>query len=325
MAAKIRFLYSSTEIKNAIKSIFSDARQRRVAITAFVGDSANAYLPKPKGIELYCWPKAGGTNPDALRYLLTLGVKIYFSESLHMKIYWASGKEVIITSANLSTNALGAGGLKEIGVHISDSQVNIDKIISSIKARPLSTARLLRLDKEHKRFNNLNDHNKTRSNVPSFRSWYQSPSRSAWQLSSFVVAKLKLATNAKAILEREHGATAYTDLMTAPSNIYEEDDWILCYNKETENARWASWMYADHVVKVSAKDKKAYDKENPCQVIQVSKLKAYGTPPFRTDRKFKRAFAKAVQDYGGIEKLDNLASSKPPPKLIDLIYKHYKK
>src|SRR5215210_4527181 len=130
----IEILSSSKEIKAAIKDIFSVKNQRRVAISAFVGDEANAYLPYPKGIELYCCPKAGGTNPNAIRDLQTRGVEVYFSDSLHMKLYW-SKKGVIITSANLSTYALGSGGLKEIGVLLPASTVNITKIIQSISAR----------------------------------------------------------------------------------------------------------------------------------------------------------------------------------------------
>lgn len=100
----IKILSSSKEIKAAIRDIFSIKNQRRVAVTAFVGDEANAYLSYPQGIELYCWPKAGGTNPAAISDLQTRGVKVYFSDSLHMKLYW-SKKGVIITSANLSTNS----------------------------------------------------------------------------------------------------------------------------------------------------------------------------------------------------------------------------
>lgn len=138
---KIKILSSSKEIKAAIKEIFKSNRRRRVAITAFVGDEAHAYLSNPENLELYCWAKAGGTNPIAIRELILRGAKVYFSDSLHMKLYW-SNQGVVITSANLSTFALGSGGLKEIGVLLPASSVNIDKIIKSLDTQIASEEKI---------------------------------------------------------------------------------------------------------------------------------------------------------------------------------------
>src|ERR1051325_11165032 len=104
-----KLLYKSSDVRKAIAQIFSLSKGRRVAITAFVGDGAEAYLRKPEGLTLICWPKAGGTNPNALRKLIKLRVQVYFADALHMKLYWTEDKGAIITSANLSTNALGIG------------------------------------------------------------------------------------------------------------------------------------------------------------------------------------------------------------------------
>src|SRR5262245_37865896 len=109
-------LYTAAEVRSAIVRLFSFSRGRRVAISAFVGDGAEAYLPKPSGIQLICWPKEGGTNPNALRRLMAKGVEVFFCDALHMKVYWAEGRGAVVTSANLSRNALGAGDLKEVGV-----------------------------------------------------------------------------------------------------------------------------------------------------------------------------------------------------------------
>jgi hypothetical protein len=81
-----KVLYTSAEIRKAITQLFSSSRKRRVAISAFVGEDAEAYLPKPNGLELFCWPKGGGTNPNAIRKLRKLGVKVYFSRAVHMKV-----------------------------------------------------------------------------------------------------------------------------------------------------------------------------------------------------------------------------------------------
>jgi hypothetical protein len=108
----------------------------RVAITAVVGRGARAYNRNPKGVEIICWPKAGGTNPLELRRLKKAGARIRFANRLHMKVYWAARRGTIITSANLSTNTLGAGNLKEFGVFLPADAVNIDDVIESRSAVP---------------------------------------------------------------------------------------------------------------------------------------------------------------------------------------------
>src|SRR5690349_21276883 len=127
-----QILYTSTDVRSAIIDVFRNSRGRRVAITAFVGNGVESYLPKPKGIELVCWPKAGGTNPEAIRKLIKLGVSVSFSPGLHMKIYWTEDVGAVITSANLSTNALGAGNLMEFGVLVPSKQIDINKLLRRI-------------------------------------------------------------------------------------------------------------------------------------------------------------------------------------------------
>ena len=102
---------------------------RRVAISAFVGDGARAFIRKPLGVEIICWPRAGGTNPLELNRLKNAGAHISFADRLHMKVYWAAKRGAIVGSANLSTNALGAGGLKEFGVLLPPGSIDIDELI----------------------------------------------------------------------------------------------------------------------------------------------------------------------------------------------------
>lgn len=90
----VRILYTSAQVREAIINLFSLSKGRRVAITAFVGDGAEAFLPRPKGLELVCWPKAGGTNPNALRKLMKRGVQVSFSDSLHMKVIGQKTEEL---------------------------------------------------------------------------------------------------------------------------------------------------------------------------------------------------------------------------------------
>src|ERR1700677_1929169 len=107
----MRALYNSNEIRRAVRATFGTGSGRRVAVVAFVGTGAEAYIPKPKGLELYCWPSPSGTSAKAIRTLQRLGVTVYFVPRMHMKVYWSAKRGVIIASANLSTNAYGQGDL----------------------------------------------------------------------------------------------------------------------------------------------------------------------------------------------------------------------
>jgi hypothetical protein len=145
MGLNMKLLYDSGQVQRAIKRIFKICKGRRIAITAFVGEKAIAYLPKPKGIELVCWPKAGGTDPNSVRDLIRRGVKAYFVPNLHMKLYWTQDKGAVLTSANLSKSALGSGGLKEIGIFLDSDEVNITRIWRTIQPRPVLNGSLDKL------------------------------------------------------------------------------------------------------------------------------------------------------------------------------------
>ena len=124
-------LYSSAAIHAKIKSILGQPKngERRVAIVAYVGEHAPAYLPQPKGLSLICCPAPGATSAAALRRIMHAGANVRFAERLHMKVYWSQARGCIITSANLSSSALGASGLKEAGVFLPPGSVDIDELI----------------------------------------------------------------------------------------------------------------------------------------------------------------------------------------------------
>ena len=181
-----KILYNSDEIRKELIKLFSSSNYRRVAITAFVGEGAENYLPKdPKGLSLICWPKAGGTNPHVLDKLHNRGVKISFVDSLHMKLYWAESAGAIITSANLSNNALGGTNLKEVGILIPSDEIDIDEIISLLNRRDLSVRELEKLYKEHDVFysNRQNNYVQQKSSIYTFAQWYETSRAHTWKIS----------------------------------------------------------------------------------------------------------------------------------------------
>jgi hypothetical protein len=108
--------------------------------------------------------------------------------------------------------------------------------------------------------------------------------------------------------------------MGLPEQKYNKNDWLLCYGINKKRIQ-SNWMFADHVIKISRNDK-AYDRDYAYQTIQVHPLKLCSEPPFVVNTSFNQAFSKAVDESGGTSKIPAISPSK---KLIDLIYKNYKK
>ena len=176
----VKVLYSSKEIREELHRIYADTAQKRIAISAFVGMDAISYLPNPKGIMLICWPKEGGTNPDGIRRLIEEEVDVHFCDSMHIKLYWTQKHGAIITSANLSSNAMDTGHLLEFGILLPSRCINIKKLLSSLKIRQAKENEIRTLDVEH-------DHYYRKKQVkPStvkqtFLKWYNSKYRKNWK------------------------------------------------------------------------------------------------------------------------------------------------
>jgi hypothetical protein len=149
-------LEDSSEIHSKIKWLFSEetSNLRRVILVAFVGARADQLLPDVKGVQIYCWPQIGATHPLGLEKLEDRGAVIYLADNLHTKLYWVEGRGAVITSANLSDNALKYGRQHEMGVYLEDSgAVNIEDIIDELEELgydPLTSQELDRLKSKHK-------------------------------------------------------------------------------------------------------------------------------------------------------------------------------
>jgi hypothetical protein len=315
----IELLYNSSDVRKAIVRLFRLSRGRRVAVVAFVGKGAEACLPKPKGLELICWPKEGGTHPDVVRDLIKRGAKVRFVDSLHMKLYWSEDQGAIITSANLSNNALGSGDLKEVGIKLGPGIVDIDRILESVDDRAVTDRELKLLDKRHKRFwiNNRGAIFK-KEKAKTFLDWLELPFRSDWKLGSWG-ATGSFAEEAKRISKEDYNVSSPHQFLGAKIGDYEEDDWVLTYR---ENKPWeVEWLYVNYIVKIH-RDEKAYDREIPRQIVQVWPLSKYPRPPFRADKKFGRAFHNAISQFSDSEK-EEMDACQPPKRLLSLIKKYY--
>ncbi len=310
-----RVLYNSSEIRKEIIRIFKSYNERRVAISAFIGEGADAYLPTPQGLQLICWPKAGSTNPDMLRELIKRGVDVFFADDLHMKLYWSESQGAVLTSANLSTNALGSGNQKEIGILVSSKDIDIDHLIASIQTRHASKNELQELDRLYKSYVVRNPHEfKYRHRAMSFAEWYESPFRKEWKLGWYGEYG-PISSIAKERAMREYGVNEPKDWLNACEGEFKEGDWILSF-KLIRLPRQLQWISVDDVVSVPKSDK-AYEKEYPYQVVQTHPNNCYPQPPFRiNNKKFMKAFSNAVQKFG-VDKVKKVIT--PPNDLIKFI------
>lgn len=317
----MKILYTSAQVRNEIVRLFSQSKGRRVAIAAFVGQGAETVLPNPKGLELICWPKAGGTNSDVIRRLIKRGAEVYFVDSLHMKVYWTKSGAVI-ASANLSTNALGSGNLREIGVLIPSKQMDIDKIISSLNYRPASQRELANLDKATHAYTTGKFVPTNQSQISTYRQWYDLPYRAKWKLGWWTKYASKWSSSAKSKSWEAYGVREPHDgLYCGSKNDYQLGDWVLSLNLSGKSPKTIYWTCIDFLVRIAKTDKGSYFKDSPYLAVQVWPLARYPQPPFKVDASFKTAFKKAAKEYG-IDAIKELSTTNTPRKLLELIYVH---
>ncbi len=315
-------LYRSADVRNKIIDILENSHGRRVVITAFVGEGADAYIPNPKGIQVICWPKAGGTNPKAVRQLLNNGAKVFFCKSLHMKVYWTEDMGTVITSANLTQNALGAGNLREVGIWIEPGKFNIDRVLSSLSYWKPTAHDLYELDNAHHEYYIANKLKSDSATLLTYPEWYRSAHRARWHICWWSSSNVYLAETAKPVLFQKYRVTTAQEYFNSNDKAdYPKNIWVLCFTSYGKRLTTFSWMHIDLVVRVSKSDKKAYEPGYPFQFIQIWKRKSYPPPPFVINNAFREALRKAAKKATW-DKLDTWA--KPTPNFLKWIDEFYK-
>lgn len=253
----MKILKTSASIRKAVTWLMRTTKARRVAVVAFVGAGARAFIPRPKGVQIICWPKAGGTNPLELRRLKKMGADIRFADGLHMKVYWAAGRGTLITSANLSTNALGAGSLKEIGVLLPSDAIDIDDIIASLKSRRFNKAEMRKLEELHRKINARQPRQTEKRERVEFLEWYSLPAHSEWKLGWWDDYG-QCSKQAKEIVRADFNKTEPEDFISCRRHDFRQADWVLCFRLIEKGASAPKWMFVDFMARVGRKDKKAY-------------------------------------------------------------------
>ena len=189
----MEILYTSADVHTAIKFVLGapQPNERRVALVAYIGSKAEAFLPNPDTLEIVCCLEPLATSAIALNRLRTRGAKIYKADRLHMKVYWSSIKGCVICSANVSINALGKGGLKEAGVLLPPGTVDVEKLLSESKPSPISNVdlRSLQYKSDILQASVGNRSKNKKSPNLNFQEWFQSKSRTTGSLDGGKITK----------------------------------------------------------------------------------------------------------------------------------------
>lgn len=177
------YLKNSDEIRKKIAHLF-DTADPKVAIVAFVGSSAIEYIPNCNNLQVYCWPLPGATSANGIRLLQQKGVKVFFSDNMHKKIYWAKGNGAVVASANLTYNGLSGKELQESGVFIPADKFDIDAEINNLKSIRLAGRQEIEdLERKSRIFGSIV--HSTNNKVISFREFMELPYRPKIKILSY--------------------------------------------------------------------------------------------------------------------------------------------
>jgi len=313
-------LYSSADVHQTIKRIFREphGRERRVAVVAYVGDDAEAYLPDPDRLEVVCCPAPAATSPLAIRSLLKRGASVRFADSLHMKVYWSSHRGCVITSANLSSAALGMNGLKEAGIFLPPGRVDVDRLLRYANPHKITTAEMRAL------FRGSVARRQTRKRKSANRrqdylDWYNAPYRDAarWKW-AWWEGYCKPCSAAKAVSHKHFGVPKPYDWINCQKAEVRAGDWLLCFQLTDAGANGFGWQHVDYVVQVQERERGVYEARSPYQAIQVHTNAHYPAPPFHITPGFRSAFNKAIAQHG-VTKLKEQRWGYPPRRLLDRV------
>jgi hypothetical protein len=314
-----RFLPDGQTIRQTVRRIFSEEKRRRVALVAFVGGNAQAYLPRPRGLQLVCWPQAPGTDPATVKFLLKRKVNVCFSKRLHMKVYWTQSRGAVVASANLSTNAYGAGALHEAGVFLPSSSIDIDALLKSVAPYEVTNAALKKLKVAARR---AIRNPRERPEKTSFLDWCNSPKRRKWVFFGIDSYGTGASQRLRAVAKELTGSSKVFDFVYCMRGDLEQEDFALIVDVGAAKRPLISgWLYVHRIVLVDRRDRH-YDKDCPFQAAQLFKDSVCPAAPFHIDSAFRRAMRAAYQELG--KSAESVFTTGNPSKiLLERLKKHY--
>jgi len=325
----MEILTAPTQIRSAIRDLLSDAKDQRIVAVAFVGADALSFLAAHEGVQVYCWPQPGGTNPAGIEALVAAGAKVHFVERLHAKIYWSRAHGCLIGSANLTANALGESGLREVVVRLPPGRFDIRPFIRSLRILDDFDCTLRWLHQAHIRFLHSNPDWRVppapAGPAPSFAKWLsRGDGRAEWRLGWYDWDG-DPPKDAIEQLEQEVGSKTYRTFLAVKRRndlragvftlgfrvakaaerkftISRLHWWAPETRVTTDNKKWHAWPHIWFARRLLPKGERG---------------------PFDCrESRFLVALTAAIQDMGGAEWLSD-AVPKPSKPFLDRLAHHY--
>ena len=328
-------LLTSSDIRNAIRAVLADPDDHRIIAVGFVGAQPLEWLPSPKGIELYCWPRAGATQPGGIDKLLAAGVRVHFVDRLHTKIYWGHNTGAVIGSANLSHNALGDDGLIEAGMLLGPGDKAVKHFLLSLKANAigmddprfagiLEKLRLADMDlrQRNPQSNGRGPHSRASR---SFGEWLTMTGREQWQLGWWVEEDLPpLDTTAQH--EESHGGKSYSKWRSGTSK-HDLKPFVATIEYKTCESHWGVaisyqaplWWYPEQT-RISTE--KVWSDSRYQWYAKINVPSGRDVPFDIREKRFLKALDSAVEAYG-----NRMYKLRGPVKgrFLDLLTQHYER
>ncbi len=215
-----------------------------------------------------------------------------------MKVYWSASRGAVITSANLSSNALGHGDLREAGIRLPRGAVDIARLLKPLKKVRLTARKLTQLRSSYRTEREKNPARSSgRNEQLTFAEWYASKPRGSWKLAPYNGA----GRSSQAIRNYARAESGKRDIeycVGTRRGELAENDYVLCVDVSDERvAKTPEWLFVSKIVHVGITDP-AYERGFPYQAGQLDPLKYYRRPPFRIDAQFRRALRQVLVDLG---------------------------
>ena len=327
----MKVLTKSADIRSAIRVLLADSNDIRIVVAAFVGKDALSFLPSPAGLVVYCWPKAGGSNPHGIDLLRDADVRVHFVDRLHAKIYWSKARGTIIGSANLTANALGDEGLSEAVVQLPAGQFDINRFVNALSVIPDFDAALERLRVEHVRFlmrNPLKFRGRSKDDtsvVKNFDGWARGSSAGQdWRLGWYddsadppkdTIARYEEITNTRKYADYL-GVKRKDDLKEGVPTLT-----FSVKSNRSMQVRVAGfrWWYPEVPTITTVRSWRDY----PHVWFAKRLVPLRATVPFNCkELRFRKAIADSINELGGMSWLIG-ASRKPSKRFLSLLRRHY--
>jgi hypothetical protein len=305
----MEILTTNQQIRDKVRWVLGDAHDERIALVAFVGNNADKFLANPKGIQLYCWLKVPGTNPNGLRSLLCKRVTLFSVDNLHIKLYWSRRRGAVLGSANLSENALENGVQFELAVYLPPKTINVESLIAQFDLESIKSIDDPEIDRFEKKYNLYHLRNKgedlrysrRKPQMRGFLEWRRLKRNS--DKANFRLFwwedDVDPPRDALQAVKQETGSYKYYGFInTHSTENYKKGDWVLCFrvSRDKNGAIRPSrleWFIPEVLGKTRSKAWGDYNRF-------WFQLKGYFPPvPFSLkDPIFKQALTKVLIEYG---------------------------